>query len=92
MSALHFPVKVAAWNSLKMADREKLDLLTRAEHLRWWAQKAMDGWRYGAKDDKKRVHPCLKPFDDLEDEYQGNDENVVELALKMKGIKVDLPT
>ena len=92
LAALHFPVKVAAWNSLKLEDSEKLDLLFRAEHMRWWAQRAMDGWRLGDRDFEKRVHPCLKPFDDLEDEYRGNDRNVVELALKMRGINVGLPS
>jgi hypothetical protein len=92
LAALHFPVKVAAWNSLKLEDSEKLDLLTRAEHLRWWTQKAMDGWRLGEKRREVRTHDCMKPFEELKPNNKSNDKRNVLFSLERSKIKVGLPS
>jgi len=37
-----------------------------AQHNAWMKDKIKDGWVYGEKkDDKKKTHPCLVPFDEL---------------------------
>lgn len=35
-------------------------------HENWVAEKIEDGWVYGPeKDEEKKEHPCLKPYDEL---------------------------
>lgn len=39
--------------------------LSRIEHDRWCAERRLNGWRYGeVRDDGRRIHPKLVPFDD----------------------------
>ena len=39
--------------------------LARLEHDRWCADRRLDGWRHGdIRDDGRRLHPSLVPFDD----------------------------
>lgn len=43
-------------------------------HESWMAQKLTDGWKHGAKkDEKKKTHPCIVPFDKLPVEQQAKD-------------------
>ncbi|MEZ5878951.1 MAG: RyR domain-containing protein [Tepidamorphaceae bacterium] len=40
--------------------------LARIEHDRWMVDRQLDGWVYGPeRDDTRRIHPKLVPFDDL---------------------------
>jgi hypothetical protein len=44
-----------------------VEVLARQEHERWMAEKLRKGWVYGdgdPRDDKRRMHPCLIPWDD----------------------------
>lgn len=57
-----------------------LEALARLEHERWNAQRRMDGWRAapeGGRDNARRRHPALKPWDELSEELQGYDRTVV---------------
>lgn len=48
--------------------------LARLEHDRWWADRVMDGWRYGpVRDNEARIHPGLLTFDDLDEETRAKD-------------------
>jgi hypothetical protein len=65
-------VKRAAWASKDTDhDEDLLIHLARSEHMRWMAEKAMDGWRGpGAenperREDKLRIHNLLVPYDAL---------------------------
>lgn len=45
-----------------------------ASHQSWMDQKIRDGWKHGAKkDEKKKTHPCMVPFDKLPVEQQAKD-------------------
>lgn len=45
-----------------------------ASHDSWMAQKVADGWVYGeVKDEEKKTHPCIVPFDQLPKEQQFKD-------------------
>lgn len=45
-----------------------------ASHERWMEHKLAAGWKFGAvKDEKKKTHPCLVPFDQLPPEQQFKD-------------------
>ena len=42
------------------------EVLARIAHARWWASKALSGWRYGAtRDDRAQLHPDMQPYDRL---------------------------
>jgi len=45
-----------------------------ASHDNWMAQKKAEGWTYGpVKDEVKKEHPCMVPFEDLPREQQFKD-------------------
>jgi len=54
---------VAAWQSL---DESQLDHLARMEHERRAAPLWMAGWKPGPRDDSRRIHPNLVPYDELD--------------------------
>lgn len=52
---------------------ETLEELAVLEHHRWNAQRRMDGWRHTdapKKDEARRLHPSLVPYDDLSDDVK----------------------
>lgn len=47
---------------------ELTELLARNVHEMWSTQRLADGWRYGPRrDDAKKEHPCLVPYESLPD-------------------------
>lgn len=60
------------------AEREALAAL---EHERWNAQRRLDGWRWAdlpAKDERRRLHPSLVPYDDLSETSKAYDRALVD--------------
>ena len=58
------------------ADRRATAML---EHRRWAADRQLNGWRYGAvRDNARKHHPDLIPFDDLSQDIQDHDYRVVD--------------
>jgi hypothetical protein len=53
----------------------ELEALAALEHERWMAQRRMDGWRRtdGPKDQDRRLHPSLAPYEALSDDVQEYD-------------------
>lgn len=44
------------------------------QHASWMAQKAADGWVYGAtKDPERKKHPCMVPYAELPQQQQVKD-------------------
>jgi hypothetical protein len=43
------------------------------EHRRWAADRQLSGWRLGKRDNRRRFHPDLIPFEDLSDAVQAFD-------------------
>ena len=57
----------------------ELITLARAEHERWAGEQKLQGYRYGTKkNDKAKVTPYLKPFDDLTPRIQAYDIEAVQ--------------
>lgn len=56
-----------------------IEQLTRLEHIRWCRFHFLNNWQYSpVRDNGKRLHPCLRPFDELSpDEQQKDTENVL---------------
>jgi hypothetical protein len=64
-------------------DAALMETLARIEHGRWVANRIDNGWRYGeVRDDRARLHPCLKPYDELSREVQLNDAHAVASLLR----------
>jgi hypothetical protein len=66
------------WETL---DSKTVEMLARVEHERWCAAKWIGGWSFGVeKDDRRRLHNCFVPFDQLTEEHKQNDRNQVKAA------------
>ena len=48
-------------------------------HENWFDNKKKEGWVYGAtKDDLKKTHPCMLPYDDLPSDQRLKDKLFIE--------------
>ena len=56
---------------------EELEALARDEHDRWLAQRAGAGWRRGARDDRRKRHPSMVPYERLPGVEQDKDRDAV---------------
>jgi hypothetical protein len=57
--------------------------LTKNVHDLWAQQRIAEGWQYGpARDDVKREHPCLVPFDELPISEQEYDYTLITNTLR----------
>lgn len=59
---------------LEGASDKEMSLMVAMEHERWFAERHIDGWRYGAeRSDIAKLHPLLRHWGDLaEEERAGN--------------------
>lgn len=64
------------------SDGIPVEQLTRLEHIRWCRFHFLNNWQYSeVRDNNKRLHPCLRPFDELSSEDQQKDAENVRLAI-----------
>ncbi len=62
------------------------EMLARNTHEIWSQQRLADGWHYGEeRDDARKLHPCLVPYDELPES-----EKVYDRAIAMEIIKAML--
>jgi hypothetical protein len=60
-----------------------LEKLAANVHELWADQRLKDGWKAGpVRDDAKKEHPCLKPFDELPESEQEYDRRIVRDTLR----------
>lgn len=70
----------AAYERFRQLQQEQPDLCRRIEHDRWVRFHAMYNWRYAPKrDNARRLHPLMVPFDELSLEDQAKDDYGWEL-------------
>ncbi|HKO96446.1 MAG TPA: TRAFs-binding domain-containing protein [Pyrinomonadaceae bacterium] len=63
---------------------ELVELLAENVHNVWSQQRLSDGWSYGhERDDPRKKHPCLIPYDQLPDHEKEYDRNTVVETLKV---------
>lgn len=56
----------------------RVELLARREHERWLRREVKTGWRYGdPRDDARRLHPCLRPWQELPQDERDKDRQAV---------------
>ncbi|MFM7151204.1 MAG: NAD-binding protein [Gemmataceae bacterium] len=75
----HIPIKRAI---LDVSDTpDTIESLAEAEHRRWMADRIFCGWRYSAvREDEKKLHDRIVPYDDLPDENKKKDRATVRTA------------
>lgn len=63
-----------------------------ASHENWMKGKLRDGWVYGEeKDEEKKTHPCLIPFNELSEVDQGKDYVFKTVVEQLKPYLVGKP-
>lgn len=60
----------------------QMETLARIAHRRWMADRIDAGWRHGAtRDDLRRIHPGLVPFDGLSASDQDKDRGAARALI-----------
>ena len=60
------------------------ELLAKNTHEVWSAARIREGWTYGPKrDDVKREHPCLIPYEELPEEEKEYDRKTSQETLRL---------
>ena len=63
---------------------ELSELIAKNTHEVWSLGRINDGWTYGKKrDDEKKHHPCLIPYEELTEEEKDYDRNTSLETLKL---------
>jgi len=60
------PENPVIFDSNDFTHRE-VELMARLEHGRWTVERLRDGWRPGPRDNDRKLHNCLVPWDELPD-------------------------
>jgi len=59
------------------------ELLAKNAHETWARLRLSEGWRFGvSRDDRRKEHPCLVPYEDLPDSEKQYDRNAALETLK----------
>ena len=101
MVAVHFEIKMRAIGRRLGAigevqettlSKDELEILSIMEHGRWWADRALNGWQFGStRDDARKIHPNMVPYDDLsEADKQKDRDSVMEMTkiLRAEGMVI----
>ena len=60
------------------------ETLAKNTHEVWAAGRASEGWTYGnMRDDEKKLHPCLVPYEDLPESEKDYDRATAMETLKV---------
>ena len=63
---------------------ELMEALAKDVHEQWAQTRISDGWQYGPeRDDSKKLHPCLVPYEELPDSEKKYDRISAASTLKL---------
>ncbi len=63
---------------------ELVEALAKDVHEQWAAARMRDGWQYGpARNDQKKLHPCLIPYEELPESEKEYDRITAITTLKL---------
>lgn len=78
------PKTMGADGAVTAFTESQIELLARMEHDRWVEEKQRNGWIVGTpRDNEKKVHPDLIPWDDLDEIAKEKDRNAVRVIPKI---------
>jgi hypothetical protein len=79
LAAAGFGVREAKGEPLPFADftDSDIEIMAKMEHGRWNVERLRDGWRFGERDDAKKLHDCLLPWEELPDKIKLFDRDAV---------------
>lgn len=61
-----------------------VEVMAKNVHEVWAKERISQGWTYGKKrDDTKKQHPCLIPYEELSEEEKRYDRNTSQETLKL---------
>ena len=87
-----FDAGESAFQTVTEFDEETTHFLAKNEHIRWMQEKIANGWVYAPiRDNEKKHHPCLVPYEQLPLAEQQKDINTVNNIiplLKSIGLRV----
>lgn len=82
LAALHSEIKKIIYKSLSPEEKNVgLEILARSEHQRWMADRIINDWCVGSRDDERRIHPGIRPYDELDEATKQYDRDQVRHAL-----------
>ncbi len=71
------------------ATPDDIEALAMLEHQRWMADRRINGWQYhSVRQDERRMHNALIPFDTLSEDNKAHDRLMVKLSLSTIGVTV----
>lgn len=85
-AAAHIPVKLADAEAAGADPRDDRDLLERMaelEHERWCAERLLNGWRPGERDNRLKLHPGLAGWQYLDEPTRQKDRDGVIDAFRV---------
>ena len=83
-AASHIPVKLAdAGDADPRDDRDLLERMSETEHDRWCAERLLNGWRPGERDNRLKLHPGLTGWRNLDEPTRQKDRDGVIDAFRV---------
>lgn len=71
-------------------DAALLEALSEAEHKSWFADRVVNGWRYGeTRDNRRKRHPDLVPYSELSEKVKELDRQQIQTLLAMMGDRAE---